>query len=132
MGARTLLEESLAINRELGDCWSIANCLSSLGDAALTQKDSFSTRIEHRHFSCAINRNFQCAFRDVAGRNPAPGPVDPEFGRWFRGAQDFNSAVLRPIPAARAHLSRGTVALAKLQPECRSHPAWIARRTLQS
>ena len=37
--ARALLEESLAIRRELGDRWGIARALSNLGNVALNQGD---------------------------------------------------------------------------------------------
>ena len=49
------MEESLAINRELGDRWSIANSLSSLGDVALSQKD-FDAALAFLEESLAINQ----------------------------------------------------------------------------
>jgi tetratricopeptide (TPR) repeat protein len=53
--ARTLLEEAVAIRREVGDRWATANSLNNLGNVVRTQGDYEQARALY-HESLIINR----------------------------------------------------------------------------
>jgi hypothetical protein len=60
--ARALLEESLPLNRQVGDSWAVANVLSSLAEVCLEQQDS-SAVMPYLQESLQINLDLEDGLR---------------------------------------------------------------------
>ena len=90
--ARQVLEESVAMNRVVGDRWAIANSLTSLGDVCLEQGDSVAA-------ATALGESLTIQ-RDLGDRRAIAFLLE-SFGKLAAARQQADAA-LRLIGAAAA------------------------------